>query len=245
VTQINLPNRNITGDNLWSQVEDNDQAITNVVNGDLDNGNIKAAADINASKLLDGSITADKLGTDSVTATKLKADASTDANRPVTTNHIRDAAVTAAKLGTAAVTTAKIDDGAITTAKITNGAVTSEKVGASSVDFVSPETGVTSVAGNPAASRKFAQGLIVLQGVLQKNSGSWTSTSAIGTIPAGYRPSFTQQHATVGSTSTGTNVLVRVTISTAGVITANIGSGSPFSASHNEVILDGITFYSA
>jgi hypothetical protein len=243
VTQVNLPNRNITGDNLWSQVEDNDDAIADVVNGNIDNGNIATNADINASKLLDGSITAAKLGTDSVTATKLRADATTDANRPVTTNHIRDAAVTEAKLGSAAVTAAKLGDGAVTTAKITNGAVTSEKVGASSADFISPSSGVTSVLGNPAASRKFAQGLIVLQGVLQKDSGSWTTTSAIGTLPAGYRPGFTQQHATVGSTSTGTNVLVRVTISTAGVITANIGSGSPFSASHNEVILDGITFY--
>jgi hypothetical protein len=71
VTQINLPNRNITGDNLWSQVEDNDNAIANVVNGSLDNGNIAAGADINASKILDGSITAAKLGGDSVTSAKI------------------------------------------------------------------------------------------------------------------------------------------------------------------------------
>ena len=75
MTQINLPRTNITGSNLWSQVEDNDSAIANVVNGSLDNGNIAAGADINASKLLDGSITAAKLGTDSVTNAKINSGA--------------------------------------------------------------------------------------------------------------------------------------------------------------------------
>ena len=79
MTQINLPRRNVTGANLWSQVEDNDDAIADVVNGNLDNGNIKSAADINASKLLDGSITAAKLGTDSVTNAKIDTGAVTAA----------------------------------------------------------------------------------------------------------------------------------------------------------------------
>jgi hypothetical protein len=91
VTQVNLPNRNITGDNLWSQVEDNDDAIADVVNGGLDNGNIAAAADINASKLLDGSVSAAKLGTDSVTNVKINASA-------VDTAEIADDAVTSPKL---------------------------------------------------------------------------------------------------------------------------------------------------
>lgn len=51
MTQITLPNQSITGANLWSQVEGNDQAIATVVNGNLDNGNIAANAAINASKL--------------------------------------------------------------------------------------------------------------------------------------------------------------------------------------------------
>ena len=41
MTQIILPNSNITGANLWSQVEGNDQAITNVVNGDIGRDNIQ------------------------------------------------------------------------------------------------------------------------------------------------------------------------------------------------------------
>jgi len=71
MSQINLPNVNITGDNLWSQVEANDNAIKTVVNGDLDNGNIAANADINGAKLLDGSVTGAKLLNGSVTGAKL------------------------------------------------------------------------------------------------------------------------------------------------------------------------------
>lgn len=82
MTQVTLPNQNITGANLWSQVEDNDQAIADVVNGDLD---------------------ATNLADDAVTAAKLRDDASTDANRAVTTNHIRDGAVTAAKVASQAI----------------------------------------------------------------------------------------------------------------------------------------------
>lgn len=51
MTQITLPNQSITGANLWSQVEGNDQAIATVVNGNLDNDNIASNAGINASKL--------------------------------------------------------------------------------------------------------------------------------------------------------------------------------------------------
>ena len=41
MTQIILPNQNITGPNLWSQVEDNDVAIRDVVNGDLGPDNLQ------------------------------------------------------------------------------------------------------------------------------------------------------------------------------------------------------------
>lgn len=44
MTQINLPNTNITGANLWSQVEDNDQAIVDVVNGDIGSDNLASDA---------------------------------------------------------------------------------------------------------------------------------------------------------------------------------------------------------
>lgn len=88
MTQINLPNLSVTGANLWSQVEDNDKAIRDVVNGNLD---------------------ATNLADDAVTAAKLRDDASTDANRAVTTNHIRDGAVTTAKLAAAAATLSKVD----------------------------------------------------------------------------------------------------------------------------------------
>jgi len=41
MTQITLPNQSVTGTNLWSQVEDNDQAIVDVVNGDIGTDNIQ------------------------------------------------------------------------------------------------------------------------------------------------------------------------------------------------------------
>lgn len=41
MTQITLPNQSVTGANLWSQVEDNDQAIVDVVNGDIGTDNIQ------------------------------------------------------------------------------------------------------------------------------------------------------------------------------------------------------------
>jgi len=41
MTQIILPNQNITGPNLWSQVEGNDVAIRDVVNGDLGPDNLQ------------------------------------------------------------------------------------------------------------------------------------------------------------------------------------------------------------
>lgn len=56
--QISLPNQSVTGANLWSQVEDNDQAIVDVVNGELDTDNLK-----------DGAVTAAKLDLSVTTAT--------------------------------------------------------------------------------------------------------------------------------------------------------------------------------
>ena len=121
MTQINLPRTNITGSNLWSQVEDNDSAIANVVNGSLDNGNIAAGADINASKLLDGSIAAGKLGTDSVL-----------------TANIKNGEVTAAKLAAQAVLSGKLK---ITT--FTNSASNNWSSGAGSDFTVVEQGGVT------------------------------------------------------------------------------------------------------
>lgn len=61
MTEIDLPNQDITGPNLWSQVETNDQAIVDVVNGNLTDDNISDTAEISGSKLADDSVTAEKL----------------------------------------------------------------------------------------------------------------------------------------------------------------------------------------
>jgi hypothetical protein len=52
---------NQTGPNEWADVEGNDVAIREVVNGELDNENIRAGANIAGSKLADGTVTAAKL----------------------------------------------------------------------------------------------------------------------------------------------------------------------------------------
>jgi hypothetical protein len=106
MTQINLPNRNVTGDNLWSQVEDNDDAIIDTVNGDLDDGNIAVGADIDGSKLLAASVGTTQLEAGSVDTTQLASNA---------------------------VTTAKIDTGAVDTTQLASNAVTKSKIAESTL----------------------------------------------------------------------------------------------------------------
>ncbi len=209
MTQVNLPNRNITGDNLWSQVEDNDDAIADVVNGGLDNGNIAAAADINASKLLDGSITAAKLGTDSVTNVKINA-----------------SAVDTAEIADSAVTTAKIEDGAVTNAKLTLTA---------STGTATNDSGVTGT----ITARKYADGLVLLEGSVSKSTGSWSSTTTVTTLPSGFRPSTAVQSIRPCSTDSGTG-FIYVSIATTGIVTIIVGS--PFTTAVTLANLGGITF---
>lgn len=52
---INLPKTNQTGTNEWADVEDNDNAIVAVVNGDLDDSNIASGAAIDLAKIDVGS----------------------------------------------------------------------------------------------------------------------------------------------------------------------------------------------
>lgn len=157
MTQITLPKQNQTGANEWADVQDNDEAIVSVVNGNLDNNNIAANAAISYSKLASiptGSILLGNGGTP--TATALGGDATisstgslsissvTGANAIVTSNITNDA-VTAAKLADAtdaaiaatpptaaetdrAVTSDHIRSSAITTGKINDSAVTTAKI---------------------------------------------------------------------------------------------------------------------
>lgn len=125
MTQITLARgATETGANEWNDVYSNDLAITTVVNGQLSNDNLDAAAAIAHSKLANGTsgqllvanssgvitsttVTGDvtisstgvtAIGSDKVTATQLKDSASVDGDRAVTTDHIRDGAVTTAKI---------------------------------------------------------------------------------------------------------------------------------------------------
>lgn len=51
MTNVVLPKLSQTGTNEWEDVEANDRALRDVINGELDNGNLKPAAGIVASKL--------------------------------------------------------------------------------------------------------------------------------------------------------------------------------------------------
>lgn len=80
MTQINLPNLSVTGANLWSQVEDNDKAIRDVVNGNIDDGNIATGADIDGAKLLAASVDTTQLASGAVTNAKLDLSVTTATN---------------------------------------------------------------------------------------------------------------------------------------------------------------------
>jgi hypothetical protein len=207
VTQINLPNRDITGDNLWSQVEDNDQAITNVVNGSIDNGNIAANADINASKLLDGSITPAKLGTDSVTNIKINA-------------------------------------GAVDTAEIADNAVNGDKIADATTGTVTNSSGVSGT----ITARKYADGLVLIEGSATKSIGTWDSATAtsftLGTIPSGFRPTegIATVRASVNSVS-GNLGYNYVSIGTNGSIALWVAG--EFTATVTTVSLAGISYRAA
>lgn len=51
MTLINLPKLNQTGTNEWADPEDNDKAIRDVVNGNLDNSNLASGAAIDPAKI--------------------------------------------------------------------------------------------------------------------------------------------------------------------------------------------------
>lgn len=51
MSKVILPNRNQTGPNEWADVEGNDNAIVEVVNGDLDNDNLSGDAGITRANL--------------------------------------------------------------------------------------------------------------------------------------------------------------------------------------------------
>jgi len=67
MTQVILPKLNQTGANEWADVQDNDVAIREVVNGGLDNDNLTGSAGITAANLA-GEIPKSKLATDAKSA---------------------------------------------------------------------------------------------------------------------------------------------------------------------------------
>jgi hypothetical protein len=118
MAHVNLPKTSQSGSNEWADVEDNDQAIVDEINGNLD---------------------ADNLAANAVGSSELAASA-------VTTVKIADSNVTAAKIQDLAVGTAEIADLAVTTGKLADGAATSAKVSlTSSEDTQSADISATGV----------------------------------------------------------------------------------------------------
>ena len=246
--------------------------IVTAVNA-LDDANLVEAANINGSKLLNASIAAAKLASDSVetakilasavttakiandavTADKLADSASTDADRAVTTNHIRDNAITNAKvadnaintaeLASASVTEAKLGSASVTTDKIADSTVTAAKVAGPTGSFLTPVAGVTATATRPAFARKYNQGLVLLQGRLEKNSSVWGNPAQIATLEAGFRPAFTIVVLCTGYNSTGSEFgIVPIAIEADGDVLLN-STSSPYVDNINIIDLDGITFH--
>jgi hypothetical protein len=220
VTQITLPNTSVTGANLWSQVEDNDKAIRDVVNGDLDDGNIATGADIDGAKLLAASVDTTQLAADAVTGAKIEDDA-------VDTEHLADDAVE----------NAQIADDAVGTAQIADGAVTGDKIAASTTGSVTFSNSASD--GSPGVvARKYANGQVMLEGSFLRVGASKATIYA--TLPAGYRPSATRYFAIkIGDTE----ILGTAEVDTGGNITLD-WSGTPSPAPYT-FFLDGITFHAA
>lgn len=61
MTNVVLPKLNQTGANEWADVQDNDEALKKVINGELDNGNLKAGAGIVGTKLASETVTNENL----------------------------------------------------------------------------------------------------------------------------------------------------------------------------------------
>jgi hypothetical protein len=241
MTQIN-PSLPIIGASVSTEEPKVKTALEQLVAtiNSLDNANISATAGISGTKLADTSIAAGKLASnsvetakivdDAVTAGKLKDSAATDADRAVTTDHIRDAAVTTAKVADSAVTTAKLASNAVTNAKI-----------------ASPTTGTgTNPAGvtGTVTARKYADGLVLLEGSLSKTSGSWTSATVVTTLPSDFRPATAVQSIRPATTSDVSGfAFIYVSIATNGEVTIVVGS--PFSTNITLANLGGITFQTA
>jgi len=148
MTLINLPRTNQTGPNEWEDVEANDRAIANVVNGQLTDENIRDGADISGLKLADGTIPTAKLTDQAVTTAKLM-----------------DQAVTSAKLMNQAVTSEKLADQAVTTAKLTSQAVTSGKLKFATGTTNSAAPVFLTGGDDLVASMSLSPGIYLVQGV--------------------------------------------------------------------------------
>jgi hypothetical protein len=264
---LNLPIIGGTNANEDPKIRTALSDIQTVVNA-LDDANIAPGADINGSKLDDATVSTAKLAANSVETAKIATDAVTNdkidddavdtaqiaddavenaqiADDAVDTAQIADGAVETAQLEASAVTDAKLATNAVTTSKILDGAVTAAKVAGPLGAFMTPAAGVSASGTRPAFARRYSQGLVALQGRLEKDSGLWTTPSTIGSLPANFRPSYTITLLCQGYNSGGGQFgIVAIGIQADGTVLLN-STSSPFVDDINVIDFDGIAFHAA
>ena len=155
----------------------NDGAVTNekiasytITGGDkgniktdtITNQNIYSGANIEGSKLKDGTIKASKIEDSAITNAKI-------ADGAVTTGKIQDGAITSEKIEDGTITNVKIENGAVTTSKIKDEAVTNSKI--SEVNVGKIVDGLNIIDFDFSDSEAWETGYILNDGTLS-NSGS-------------------------------------------------------------------------
>ena len=111
---------NIPADNVQAAIENVQEQLAGVSQGEIPNGSITGE------KMQDAAVTTEKLEDGAVTGGKI-------AENTITGENIVDGGIGTTQIGDEAVTTGKLDDLAVSTAKIGNLAVTAEKLATDSV----------------------------------------------------------------------------------------------------------------
>lgn len=136
---VTLPNLNQTGTNEWEDVEGNDRALRDEINGSLDNSNLSASAAIAHSKLANGTaghlLIANSSGV--ITGTAISGDitispsgvAAIASGAIVNADIAAGASIQGSKLANTTVDTAQLATSAVTTIKLQDNAVTDSKIG--------------------------------------------------------------------------------------------------------------------
>lgn len=99
-------------------------------------------------------------------------------------------------------------------------------------------TGGAGSFGTSVGYFKDSNGVVHLEGLIDKNGGNWVGAETILTLPAGYRPPSSRMFTVRAASGGGVEVVGRVDINTSGVMSMQVGGANPV----GYLVLDGITF---